>query len=153
MYEEKKLAPSLLDHFSVGNHPVHSKNSIAFQNNEIVLNVLECSRHNLYILFLTFLMATEQQELLLPVFESVPHSKLIENFESYLLDSIDAESDLLFELYRSHVINSAQRANNRVEKNTEETKQRTVEYHFKNDAKVFQSFPHCSSSNWSVLTL
>ena len=109
MYEENEITSSLLDNFPVKIHPLHSGNSKAFQHNDVVLNILECSGQNLYILFLTFLMATEQHELLLPVFESIPHSKLIENFESYMLDSIDVESDLLFELHRSHVINSAQK--------------------------------------------
>ena len=42
------------------------------------------------------------------MFESIPHSKFIANFESYLMDSIDAESDWLLELYKFHVIDSAQ---------------------------------------------
>ena len=108
MVEEKKIASSLLDHFSVNDHHRYSGRLSRFEQNELVLNILECSEQNLYIFFLNFLLATQQQELLLPMFESIPHSKLIENFESYLLDSIDAESDLLLELYKFHVINNAQ---------------------------------------------
>ena len=58
--------------------------------------------------FLNILLSTKQYELLLPMLGSIPHSKLIENFESYFLDSIDIGSDLLLELCNSHVIDSTQ---------------------------------------------
>ena len=107
--EKQIILSTLLDHFSAKNHPVHSRNSNRFRDNENILNILECSEHDVYIFFLNFLLTTAQQELLLPMFKSIPHSKLIENFELYLLDSINADSDLLIQLYKFYVINSTQK--------------------------------------------
>ena len=150
MVEKKKIASSLLDHFSVKDHHRYSGRLNRLEHNELVLNILECSDQDLYIFFLNFFLATQQQELLLPMFKSIPHSKLIENFESYLLDSIDAKSDLLLELYKFHVINSAQVRSIESKRTLKERNKELWNIIIKTTPKVFQSFSHCSSSNWSV---
>ena len=106
MIERKEVAPSLLDHFSIKDKTVFSDRLNRYQNNEILLNILECSKADVYIYFLNFLLTTKQP--LLPMFQSVSHSKLMERFESYLLDTIYADTELLLKLADFNVITHTQ---------------------------------------------
>ena len=99
----------LLNHFTIEeDHPVHSGILNKFETNEHVLNILECSKQDVYIFFLNFLMATKQHALLLPMLESLPYARFIEEFESYLLKAINADSQFLLKLVNFNVINEVQ---------------------------------------------
>ena len=77
-----------------------------YQDKEILLKILECSKADVYIFFLNFLLTTKQP--LLPMLQSVSHSNFIESFESYLLDSIYTDTELLLKLVDFNVITRTQ---------------------------------------------
>ena len=113
MFKENNVTSSLLDQFSTKNHSVCPERLIRFQQNKLVLNILECSHSDVYIDFLKFLLTKKQHVLLLPLFQGIPHSRFIEKFESYLIDAIDADTALLLRLVDFNVINQNPNANNR----------------------------------------
>ena len=88
-------------------HQVGSDWVDRFETNRIILDILQCSKSDEYMFFLNILLKKSQTDILLPMFQSIPHSKLISNFETYLIDSIDANSEFLLKLYNFHVINIA----------------------------------------------
>ena len=51
MIEKKKIESSFLNHFSISDHPFFSERSTKFQQNEVVLSVLESSKLDVYIFF------------------------------------------------------------------------------------------------------
>ena len=108
MIEKKKIASSLLDNFSINGHTVHSGRLNRFQENEVALNILACSKLDVFIYFLNFLLINNQHAMLLPMFQSIPHSMLLEKFESYLIDSIEADENFLLKLFEFNVINHSQ---------------------------------------------
>ena len=108
MIEKKKITSSRLDQFSINSHRAYFGRLNGFQKNEIVLNILECSKSDLYIFFLNFLLTTKQHDLMLLMFQSCPLPRLIEKFESHLLDSIDTDTDFLHKLVDFNVINPCQ---------------------------------------------
>ena len=105
---KRKITVPLLVHFEIKNHRVQFEKLMNYQKNEIILNILECSKTDVFIFFLNSLLATEQHVLLLPIFKHVPHRKLIENFQEYLVNTIDADSDFLNKLSSFCVINNVQ---------------------------------------------
>ena len=108
MFKENNIESSLLDQFSIKDHTVYPDRLIRFQQNELVLNILECSQSDAYLFFLTFLLTKKQHVLLLPMIQGIPHSRLIEKFESYLIDAIDADTAFLLRLVDFNVINHTQ---------------------------------------------
>ena len=140
MIEKKQIESSLLDHSTISDPPFFSESLNRFQQNETVLRILECSKSDVYIFFLNILLSMKQYELLLPMFESIPHSKLIENFESYILDSIDTSSDFLIKLYNFHVINSAQMRDIELERTPTEQNKQLFNIISKSSAKSFNLF-------------
>ena len=76
---KRKITVLLLVHFEIKDHQVQFKQLLNYRKNEIILNILECSKPDVFIFFLNRLLATKQLVLLLPLFKHVPHRKLIEH--------------------------------------------------------------------------
>ena len=132
---EQKIKFSLEDYSadSIQHTPFKSLNQ--FRKNEIVANILECNQLDAYICFLNGILRTEQPEILLPMFQSIPHSNVLGNFESYLMETIDPKPELLLKLLDSHVINSAQMRAIELETTLTERKKKLLKIIFKASPK------------------
>ena len=102
MAEKSRLVSSLLKKFS---NTVHSNRLNRFRKNELLLTIINILDPDLNMLFINFLMTSKQHSLLIPMLKDDSHSEVIKEYESYLIDSIDADNELLFKLVDLKVIN------------------------------------------------
>ena len=140
MMLKRRIKFSIEDYSADSIQHTHFKSLNQFRNNETVANILECNQPDVYICFLNGILRTKQPDILLPMFQSIPHSKMLGNFESYLIETIDPKPELLFNLLDSHVINNAQM---RAIESTETSKERNKELLkviFKTSPKYFNLF-------------
>ena len=100
-----RLVSSLLKKFSINGFSDRLKK---FQKNELLLTILSICDADLNEFFMNFLLTSNQHVLLIPVLRNDSHSEVIKEYESYLIDSINADEELLLKLVDLNVINRSQ---------------------------------------------
>ena len=137
---KRRIKSSLEDYSadSIQHTPFKSLNQ--FRKNETVASILECNQPDVYMCFLNGILRTKQPGILLPMFQSIPPSNVLGNFESYLMETIDSKYELLLKLRDSHVINSEQMRAIDLKGTLQERNKELLKIIFKTPPKYFNLF-------------